>query len=364
MQFEWPWIAVALPLPWLARLWLRADDDQAALRAPVLDDFSLLGTSAGGGGDSRARLLIAAIAWCLLVGAAARPYWLGPPVDVPVSGRDLMLAVDLSLSMEQADFEIGGKMVNRLTATKKVASEFIDRRVGDRIGLILFGRQAYVQTPLTFDRATVKTLLNEAFLGLAGRETAIGDAIGLAVKRLGKDDAEGKQVLILMTDGANTAGELKPLDAAALAAARHLRIHTIGIGADEMVVRSLFGAQRVNPSVDLDEKTLRAIAQATGGQYFRARDTVELDRIYTLLDRIEPVAKDARQYRPRRELYVWPLAASLALVALLAMPRLVTAPALVRTAASGPERAEPAPPPPSRRSQPPAREAGLWSRHG
>jgi Ca-activated chloride channel family protein len=320
MQLEWPWLLLALPLPWLVRALLRGEDDQAGLRAPVLADFETLGSRASGAADDRWRLIAALCAWCLLVAAAARPYWLGDPVDVPASGRDLTLAVDLSLSMDESDFQLNGTVVNRLTATKYVAGAFIDRRIGDRLGLILFGRQAYVQTPLTFDRRTVKTLLNEAFLGLAGRETAIGDAIGLAVKRLGENAADGKQVLILVTDGANTAGELSPLDAAALAAKRGLRIHTIGIGADQIVERSLFGARRRNPSLDLDEDTLRGIASATGGQYFRARDTEQLNRIYTVIDEIEPIAQDARQFRPRRELYVWPLAASLGLAALLALP--------------------------------------------
>ncbi len=320
IHFAWPWIALAAPLPLLARAWLApVPAGGAALRTPVLEDFARAGP---GGGRRRRdwRVLAAALAWCLLLGAGVRPQWLGEPLPVPVAGRDLMLAVDLSGSMEQTDFRIGDRVVDRLTATKRVASDFIDRRTGDRIGLILFGRQAYLHAPLTFDRETVKTLLDEAVIGLAGKETAIGDAIGLAVKRL-PDAPGGEQVLILMTDGANTAGAIEPLTAAELAAQAGLRIHTIGIGADEMTARSLFGTWRVNPSLDLDEGTLRAIAERTGGRYFRARDTGELEEIYTLLDAIEPVAQDARQFRPRRELYPWPLAAALALTATLAIGR-------------------------------------------
>ena len=183
---------------------------------------------------------LAATAWCLLVLASCRPQWLGDPVEQAVSGRDLMLAVDLSGSMEEQDFIVNGKPVDRLTATKQVAGEFIKRRTGDRIGLILFGTRAYLQTPLTFDRQTVLTLLYESALGLAGENTAIGDAIGLAVKRLRKQSTESR-VLILLTDGANTAGEVSPLKAADLAADENLKIYTIGIGADEMIVRSFFG---------------------------------------------------------------------------------------------------------------------------
>jgi Ca-activated chloride channel family protein len=254
------------------------------------------------------------------VSAAARPRWVGEQLELPVSGRDLMLAVDLSGSMEIEDFVIDGDAVDRLTATKYVASDFIARRNGDRLGLILFGRNAYLQTPLTFDLTTVRTLLLESVIGLAGKETAIGDAIGLAIKRL-KDNDEQSRVLILLTDGANTAGEVTPLKAAELAATHGLKIYTIGIGADEMIRRTLFGRQRVNPSRDLDEKTLRAIAEQTGGQYFRARDTAELERIYTQLDELEPVEAEQQTFRPVQALFVWPLAAALAISTLVVLRR-------------------------------------------
>lgn len=201
-----------------------------------------------------------------------------------------------------------------------VGSQFIRRRTGDRLGLILFGRQAYLQTPLTFDRDTVRTLLREAVIGLAGKETAIGDAIGLAVKRL-KDKAIDSRVLILLTDGANTAGEVEPTKAAELAAQHGLKIYTIGIGADEMVVRSFFGNRRINPSAELDEKTLTAIAQKTGGRYFRARNTKEFEEIYRILDQLEPVAKESQSFRPRTALYFWPLAVGLLIAALIGLGR-------------------------------------------
>jgi len=230
------------------------------------------------------------------------------------------LAVDLSGSMEEQDFVINKRSVDRLTAAKGVASDFINRRAGDRIGLILFGTQAYLQTPLTFDRKTVMTLLNESVIGLAGDNTAIGDAIGLAVKRL-KNEQTNSRVLVLMTDGANTAGEISPLKAAELAAANHLKIYTIGIGADEMIVRSFFGSRKINPSVDLDEKSLIKIAESTGGQYYRARNTDELNNIYMRLDELEPVEKDKQYFRPRSELYYWPLSLALSLAAVIALSR-------------------------------------------
>lgn len=323
IHFAWPWLALVLPLPWLIRRFLpaKAPAEQAALIVPFLDDFSAVAAVGNKAANSTWPLLAATFAWCLLVLAATRPQWLGEPIEQAISGRDLMLAVDLSLTMEEQDFEIQKQRVDRLTATKWVARQFIARRAGDRIGLILFGTQAYLQSPLTFDRQTVVTLLDESVTRLAGESTAIGDAIGLAVKRL-RDQQANSRVLILLTDGANTAGEVTPLKAAELAAEYGLKIYTIGIGADEMIVRGFFGNQRINPSRDLDEKTLRAIAEKTGGRYFRARDTGELMQIYQLLDQLEPVEKDKRYFRPRSELFYWPLAAGLLLTALICTYRL------------------------------------------
>lgn len=322
IHFEWPWLFLLLPLPWFLRRLLPAlpPTREAALRIPFMEEFH--GFRSGPQGEKSGRRILwpAALAWLLLVLASAQPQWLGDPLELAVSGRNLMLAVDLSGSMEVEDFELNGQRVNRLIATQSVASAFIERRAGDRLGLILFGRQAYLQTPLTFDRETVKTLLQEAVIGLAGQETAIGDAIGLAVKRL-RNDESGQRVLILLTDGANTAGEVDPLKASELAAAEGLKIYTIGIGADEMTVRSLFGSRKVNPSSDLDETTLKAIAEKTGGRYFRARDTQALSEIYTLLDELEPVEQEKQRFRPVSALYPWPLGAAITIAALILLLR-------------------------------------------
>jgi len=327
IHFEWPWIFFAAPLPLLLRLLLPSADTvkEAALRVPSLAAYAMDGGTQSGKGARRRWLLSPAVlAWLLLVTAAARPIWQGDPVELPVSGRDLMLAVDISGSMQIEDIVQGRQQVSRLTAVKKVAGDFIERRIGDRIGLILFGSQAYVQTPLTFDRKTVQSLLQDAAIGLAGEQTAIGDAIGLAVKRLLQNPPDknmgGNKVLVLLTDGASNAGEVQPLKAAELAAKQGLTIYTIGIGADEMVVNSFFGSQRVNPSADLDEKTLSEIAKATGGKYFRARDGKQLEKIYTLLDELQPVAQDKQTFRPQRALFYWPLGAAMLLAGLLMLP--------------------------------------------
>lgn len=323
VDFEWPWLALLLPLPYLVHRWARPVEAlaEAALRVPFLEDFIEAAPGGAGKGQPRSWPLWAALlAWCLLVLAAMRPQWTGELIEVPVSGRELMLAVDLSGSMEQRDFVLHGKRVDRLTATKQVAGDFIERRIGDRLGLILFGERAYLQAPLTFDRETVKTLLLESAIGLAGKATAIGDAIGLAVKRL-REREGSHRILILLTDGANTAGVVNPVDAAQLARREGLKIYTIGVGADEIIERSLFGSRRINPSADLDEATLKAIADSTGGHYFRARDLDELEEIYALLDKLEPIAQDAMKFRPIKSFYHWPLTAALLLGLLLALTR-------------------------------------------
>ena len=322
-ELQWPWALALLPLPWLVWRGLpRAQQEQeAALRVPYLEDFSSAVTAASTSAVSLGLKILLVLCWLLLVLATTRPQWVGDPLELPVSGRDLMLAVDLSGSMEIADFEVNGQRVDRLTATKFVAHEFIGRRKGDRLGLILFGEQAYLQTPLTFDLQTVNTLLMESAIGLAGKATAIGDAIGLAIKRL-RDNPQTNRILILLTDGANTAGEITPLKAAELAAKHNLKIYTIGIGADEMVQRTLFGQRKVNPSVDLDEDSLIAIAAQTGGRYFRARDTEELEKIYAELNRLEPVEVENQTFRPVKALYMWPLGAALLLGMLMWLGRL------------------------------------------
>jgi Ca-activated chloride channel family protein len=311
LYLAWAWLLLLLPLPWLARRWLSAAP-RAGLQALRVPWFARV-AGTGQGWIKRTWLaVIAGLVWALLLLAAARPQWVGEIETLPVTGRDLLLAVDISGSMDTQDMVLDGQAVNRLAVVKRVAGEFIQRRKGDRVGLVLFGSRAYLQTPLTFDTETTAILLDESEIGLAGRETAIGDAIGLAVKRL-REDAASERVLILLTDGANTSGEVQPLQATEFAAREGLKIYTVGVGADEMMVQDFFGSRLVNPSADLDEDALKAIAERTGGAYFRARDAEALARIYAQLDELEPVESDQEAIRPVDELFHWPLALALVL---------------------------------------------------
>jgi len=316
-ELAWPWVFALLPLPWLARQLLpAADSGEPVLKVSFLDELEGLA-------GRRARLNLPTwrqqapfvLVWLLLLCAAARPQWLGEPLPVAASGRDLLVAVDVSGSMDFPDMRWDDEDVSRLTLVKQLMGDFLQAREGDRVGLILFGSQAYLQAPLTFDRRTVRSFLDEAQIGIAGKNTAIGDAIGLAVKRLRMRPAQSR-VLILQTDGANNGGQIHPLTAARLAAQESIRIYTIGIGADpdETGTAGMLG---LNPSLDLDEASLREIAEVTHGAYFRARDGNELNAIGQTLDRLEPVAQQPTQARTAHALYSWPLALALGLSVLL-----------------------------------------------
>ncbi|MDK8463973.1 VWA domain-containing protein [Marinobacter sp. SS13-12] len=306
LSLAFPWALLLALLPLLTHLRRRSAQ---AVEAPVfpvghwLSD--LPGVSRSGSRTPLWQQLVLLLMWLLLVVALARPQHVGEQVQLPVSGRDLLLAVDISPSMDEQDMVVQGRSINRLQAVKRVLDDFIQRREGDRLGLLLFGTEPYIQAPLTFDRATVQTLLNEAGIGMAGRATAIGDALGLAVKRL-RDRPQEQRVVILLTDGANTAGEIAPDKAAEIARAAGVRIYTIGIGAESMVQRGLLGSRRVNPSRDLDEDLLKRVAQQTGGEYFRARSLPELELIYESINQLEPIELEGKHYRPVTELYAWP----------------------------------------------------------
>lgn len=319
-EFAWLWALALLPLP-LLFYWLPPlpKPESAALKVPTLDPS--LKRAAPALSSGRKKTLLPAIIWLCLVLAAARPQWLGEPVNIPAKGREMMLAVDLSGSMAIEDMILNGRVVDRLTMIKSVLGDFISRRIGDRLGLLLFADTAYLQAPLTFDRQTVKQLLDETVINLVGKQTAIGDAIGLAVKRFAAQENSNK-VLILLTDGQNTAGNLDPMQALELAKHHGVTIYTIGVGADQMQERGLLFSRTVNPSRDLDEALLTELARQTGGQYFRAKDTEGLEAIYATLDMLEPIERDARQMRPLTALFHYPLGLALLLTCLMCAPPL------------------------------------------
>jgi Ca-activated chloride channel homolog len=318
-EFQWPGALLLLPLPWLLRRLLPPAAEQgAALQVSFMARLQRL-DHIQNDVHYRAAPWAALAVWLLLLCAAARPVWLGEPLPMTVTGRDMMIAVDLSGSMEARDMRLDGRETDRLSVVKRLLGDFIDERHGDRLGLILFGTQAYVQAPLTHDRETVRLLLEESFIGLPGRTTAIGDAIGLAIKRL-QDQPSEQRVLLLLTDGANNSGRLSPLQAARLAASLGIRIYPIGIGSD--VTQSSTGGSflfgEMDPSLELDEGTLREIAALTGGQYFRAGESDDFSRIYAALDLLEPALRESGRRRQAEPLYPWPLSAALIGTLLLA----------------------------------------------
>ena len=308
----WPWALLAVCLPLLVRLLLPAPASrEPALRVPWGERLRRIAAANQVGAVARGFPWLAYVAWCLLCIAAARPQQLGAPIAPPQVGRDLMLAVDLSASMGEEDMELGGRIVDRLAAAKAVLADFLDRRVGDRVGLIVFGDRAYALTPLTLDRDSVREQLAGSVVALAGRATAIGDAIALATKRLQKHP-QGERVLILLTDGVNTAGILEPQKAAAIARDNGIRVHAIAFGGNGGAL-SVLGFKLPMGGDEVDEAGLRQIAATTGGRFFRARDTEALAGIYAEIDRLEPIARQGAAVRPRIERYPWPLGAALLL---------------------------------------------------
>jgi Ca-activated chloride channel family protein len=313
LEWLWPWVFIAAPLPLLIYQLSGGESPQpAALQAPFATRWKSLGTANTHSRTGRAHWWILWLVWMLLITATARPQWIGEPIELPNTGRDLMLGLDLSGSMQIEDMQVGSRLVPRITAVKAIAADFTQRRKGDRVGLILFGTRAYLQAPLTFDLSTVTRFIDEAQLGFAGEDTAIGDALGLAIKRLRERPASSR-IFILLTDGQDTASTVDPMEAAALAAQLDVKIYTIGIS------RNL--GRTVNGRSEVDEAMLNAVAEATGGRYFRATSPAELEAVYALLDELEPVEQEASTFRPKRALSWLPLLAALALATLLAVLR-------------------------------------------
>ncbi len=321
--FAWPFAFLLFPLFWITQRYLPKPQkhNEAMLRVPFLSRIQTLNqnTTSAGIHPHYLKEFVSLCIWSLLILACANPQWLGKPLPIKQDGRNIMLAVDLSQSMEIPDLQRNNNMINRLQTVKEVAAGFIEKRYGDKLGLILFGSNAYLQTPLTFDRKTVSNMLNDATIGLAGQRTAIGDAIGLAIKKLSTENIKSR-ILILLTDGANNSGSIDPLKAAELAKDNKIKIYTVGIGASQMIVKGMFGSQVINPSADLDEVLLKNISNMTQGQYFRAQDEKTLATILESINQLEPVSTENKTARPSIPLFYWPLAAALLFISLLIFP--------------------------------------------
>lgn len=295
-----------------------------ALKVPFLSDIKQIQSVSGKGISfkpavfSAIKIFLLALVWVLMVLALCRPQWVGKPIPVKNEGREILLVVDISNSMSEEDFQYKNKMYSRLTAVKNVIDNFIDKRTSDRIGLVLFGTQAYLQAPLTYDKQSVKEILWNADAGMAGNSTSIGDAVGVALKNLA--ESEGKpenKVIILLTDGENNDGSLSLPQAIALAKEEGVKIYTIGAGSDS---ENFFGGLFSIPvNTGLDEESLQALAEETKGNYFRAKDVSSLFQIYNEIDKLEPMTSEGRYVQEVKELYPYAAAMALILFMILAL---------------------------------------------
>lgn len=316
LGLDWWWMMLLLPIPLLARKILPATDNtDVALAVPLLNRYRITESSIENSSNRMPRSCIW-LFWICLIVAASRPFWLGEPISRTATGRDLMLAVDISGSMSEVDMTINSQAASRIEVLKIVVEKFIDRRQGDRLGLILFGTNAYAYVPLTFDLDTLKLLLQDITTGLAGRHTAIGDAIGLSIKIMREQNTAHK-VLILATDGTNTTGFENPILAAQAARLQGLTIYTIGVGTDVDTLSQTYGQQNIPTGIALNERVLTLIAEVTDGEYFRATNTLALENIYLALDKLEPIRHQYQAHRPRTELFVIPLAIGFLVMLLL-----------------------------------------------
>ena len=317
MEFAWPWIFLLLPLPLLFRQPTQALAS-SALRIPPMLGHALDELQSTKRYSLNLEQTGMWLAWILLLLSLSQPWRPGETVVQPVSGRALAMVVDLSGSMERRDFTLDGETSDRLSVVKSVAGQFIEARQGDRISLVLFGREAFVASPLSFDLGAIRTILDSAGIGMAGRSTAIGDALGLAIKTL-RDDPSPSKAIVLLSDGTNNSGSAEPESAATFARELGIRIHSVAMGSEDGDTPTS-GYATAN-SADLDEETLEAIANDSGGRYFRARSRDELNAVYQEIDTLERSESDAPPVVLQQDLRHWPLMFLLGLLCLLAIRR-------------------------------------------
>ncbi|MGF1792218.1 VWA domain-containing protein [Photobacterium profundum] len=317
LAFEYVGIFLLLPFPWIVRRLATEIQPNAVLRLgrlpSDLSDSKLV---------SKMPVALIIIAWLFMLSALARPVWLGELISVPNEHRDVMLVLDLSGSMDIEDMSTGdGEPISRMTAMKSVLVDFVGRREGDRLGMVLFADHGYLHTPLTLDIRNLEQQINQLALGLVGYMTAIGEGLAIATKTFIDSEAP-QRVMILLSDGSNTIGAVEPMDAAQLAKDSNVTIYTVGLGAETMMVENVFGdLHETNPAWDLDEALLTDIAELTGGKYFRARNQNELANVYSLIDGLEPVSETEQTWQPRYDLFPYPLFVTLIFLVVLAFYR-------------------------------------------
>ncbi len=323
-SFAWPWFALLLPLPWLVRRLApeRGPTETGVQGTPELLhpniarlESAFVTMAPAAGSTPFLHNLLAALLWAALVAALMRPVWLEKHTEVITTGYDLMIAVDASRSMEALDFTVNGKQVQRMAVVKGVLGRFIEQRSGDRLGLIVFGDSAYLQSPLTLDAGAVRAMLDNVVPRMAGDATAIGDSIGLAVKKL-RERPQGSRILILLTDGENTAGSLPPLEAAKLARQYETRIYTVGVGSKGKAP-FIEDGRMTYQDMQIDEELLRQVANMTGGAYFRGTDAKALEEIYRRIDALEKTQAETRSTLLPTPLFRWPLAMALVVLLIL-----------------------------------------------
>ena len=307
-QFVWPFVLCLLPLPWFIRRLMpavsRRGETSSALRVPFFKILTQIGTPITISKKAVPPVLWN-LAWCCFVLAAMRPLWLGEPIVLPQEARNIVLTLDVSGSMEERDFSIQGHPMTRLDTVKILADDFIQQRTGDNLGLVIFGSGAYTYMPLSPDTKTLRSLLSEIGIGIAGTQTAMGDALALAIQTAITVPAQSR-IVILMSDGYANAGTVSVEEALGLAQKANVKVYTVGIGSDPQSLQGMFSIPGLNSVLDLDEKTLKQIAQETGGQYFLANSAQELKQIYDIINNLETTPNKDITLRPQKELFYIP----------------------------------------------------------
>ena len=316
-MFIWPWAVLLILLPIFTRYILPAKRIETnaisvALRVPFFHRLSSFLTPARLSGGKRIAILLS-LSWIFFVVACMRPVQFDDTIVLPREARNIMLTIDVSGSMAEQDFDLQGQPVTRLKMVKSVVNDFIKKRPDDNLGLVIFGSEAYLYTPLSFDKKTLRSLFDEVSIGIAGEQTAIGDAIAKAVEGVSAAPADSR-IVILLSDGYANAGVIKVNEAIELAKKQNVKVYTIGVGSNQKTVQSFFGTFAVNPSLNLDEATLQEIARQTGGRYFRAKTTSELNDIYNAINALEKADSETLSVRPQTELFFIPLLISMILL--------------------------------------------------